>query len=152
MSTKLQMIYLGADHRGLVLKKKVKTWLGRWGYRFQDLGAQKLDPDDDYPDFALPVARAVAKNKDARGILICSGGAGMDIVANKVNGIRSVLAVKPKQVYASRRDDHVNILVFAADYTPQSEARKSVRFFLETEGSNDPRFLRRLAKIKEIEE
>ena len=145
------MIYLGADHRGFALKEKVKTWLDKWNYKYQDLGAFKLDPHDDFPDFAIPVARAVVKGKESRGILICAGGAGMDIVANKIRGIRSVLAVTPKQVYYSRRDDHVNVLTLAADYLPVKEVKKSIRFFLETDESHEPRFLRRLAKISRLE-
>jgi len=145
------MIYLGADHRGFALKEKIKTWLKDWGFKFQDMGAKTYKKKDDFADYALLVAEKVAKRDNSLGILVCSTGVGMDIAANKVNGIRSVLAISPEQVYQSKNDDHVNILSLAADFLSETKVKKIVRFFLETEPSNEPRFLRRIEKIRQIE-
>ena len=83
------MLYIGADHRGYKLKEILRVYLQELGYDFEDLGNKELNPDDDYPDFALGVAKKVAENPDEnRGILICGSGVGVDIVANKIKGIR----------------------------------------------------------------
>ena len=82
-------VYIGADHGGFNLKEKVKHKLVEWGFDVEDMGAKTLDPDDDYPEFAYAVAKKVSENLSAsRGILLCRSGVGMDIVANKVKGIR----------------------------------------------------------------
>ena len=88
------MIYLGADHGGFKLKEKIKQWLSEWKLPYEDLGAHKLDPEDDYPQFAFTVAEKVAQADDmtqawekrAKGILVCRSAAGMVIAANKVKG------------------------------------------------------------------
>jgi len=83
------MIYLGADHRGYKLKEALKIYLQESNYVWEDLGAKELNLDDDYPDYALAVAKKVAENpEENRGILICGSGVGVDIVANKIKGIR----------------------------------------------------------------
>jgi ribose 5-phosphate isomerase B len=145
------MIYLGSDHRGFSLKEKIKIWLEDWGFKFQDMGAETYKKRDDFIDYALLVAEKVAKRDDSLGILVCRTGVGMDIAANKVNGVRSVLAISPEQVYQSKNDDHVNVLSLAVGYLSEPKLKKIVRFFLETEPSNEPRFLRRIEKIRQIE-
>lgn len=146
------MIYLGADHGGFALKEKLKSWLREWGQEFEDLGATQLEPEDDYPDFALAVGRSVAKKPTSFGILICRNGVGMDLAANKVAGVRSVLGFDPIQVRFARHDDHANVLSLPAEYLTEAEAKKITRFFLESEPSQEPRFLRRLEKVVQIEE
>jgi len=145
-------IYLGADHRGFLLKEKIKKWIGLWGYEFKDVGAYKLDPNDDYPLYAKNVGLAVSNEKGSRGILLCGSGVGVDIVANKIDGVRASLGKSPKQVMAGRNDDDMNVLVIAADYTKEREAKEMVKVFLETKFAGKKRFVRRLAQIKRIEE
>lgn len=146
------MIYLGADHRGYKLKEVVKTYLTELGFDFEDIGALELNPDDDYPDFALAVAKKVAENPEInRGILICSSGVGVDIVANKSKGVRSALSFNAKQAQMSRNDDDANILSLPADYIDENLTKDIVKTWLETPFSGLERYVRRIEKVKNIE-
>ncbi len=146
------MIYIGADHRGFALKEKVKIWLGEWNHEFEDLGPSSLNPDDDYTVYGESVAKKVQSNSDYFGILTCGSGVGVDVVANKYDGIRSSIGKNRDQVKAGRKDDNMNILVIAADYTNEEEAKEMVKAFLETSFDNAPRHKKRLDDIKKIEE
>lgn len=148
------MIYIGADHRGYELKEKIATWLFEWKYDFQDFGADYLDENDDYTIYAEQVASMIGRptsHKTSRGILICGSGIGVDVVANKFDGVRASIGKNAKQVEAGRRDDDMNILVIAADYTKEEEARQMVKVFLETKFSGKARYRRRLSEISKIE-
>lgn len=145
------MIYLGADHRGFALKEQVAAWLSAWEKEYEDLGAKSLDPDDDYPVYAEKVAKAVSQHR-AKGVLICGSGVGVDVAANKVDGVRASIGKTADQVKAGRKDDDFNVLVLAADYTSLSEARKMLMAFLETGFSEKPRYKKRLQAIKKLEE
>lgn len=145
-------IFLGADHRGFNLKEKVTKWLFEWKHEFQDLGAQSLEPSDDYTKYAEEVGSLVGKEKDAKGVLICGSGVGVDVVANKFDGVRASIGKNPAQVRAGRNDDDMNILVLAADYTKDDEAREMLKAFLETKFAGKVRFERRIEEIKRIEE
>lgn len=145
------MLYLAADHRGFRLKQVLKSWLDAGNYQFQDLGNQHFDPQDDYPDFARLVAQAVSAKPRAKGVVVCGSGVGVDVVANKFPGVRSGLALSPKQIRMARSDDDINVLALAADFLDEAEALEILRVFLTTEFSNQPRHQRRLDKISEIE-
>ena len=144
-------IYLGADHRGYALKEKIAKWLFDWGYPFTDLGAERVDPEDDYTVYAERVASIVGKEEGSRGILLCGSGVGADIAANKFDGARASLGKNPEQVRAGRNDDDMNILVLAADYTKDEEADKMLKVFLETKFAGVARFKKRLSDIEKIE-
>ncbi len=145
------MIYIGADHRGFNLKAKIKTWLYEWQYQFDDLGAMALDPGDDYTAYAELVAKKIQKERASRGILICGSGVGVDVTANKFDGIRATIGKSAEQIKAGRRDDDMNILAIAADFTKENEAKDMVKVFLETKFDNEKRHERRLTEIKKIE-
>ena len=145
------MIYLGTDHRGFKLKEKVKQWLTEWGYEHQDLGAFEYDQNDDYPVYASKVVESMTEPDD-RGIILCGSGVGVDDVANKFDGIRSGLAINKEQIEAARRDDNINVLAIASDFTSEEDAQEIVRTFLKTEFTDEERFNRRLGEIGEIEE
>lgn len=145
-------IFIGADHRGYELKEKIAKWLFDWGYVFEDLGAEFMDPKDDYTVFAERVASMVAKNREmGRGILLCGSGVGVDIVANKFDGVRASVGKSVEQIKAGRNDDDMNILVIAADYTKQEEVKEMVKVFLETNFSAKERYKKRLEEIKKVE-
>ena len=144
-------VYLGTDHRGFALKEKITQWLFDWGYTFEDLGAESLEPKDDYTVYAERVASLVAKEEGSKGILLCGSGVGVDATANKFDGVRASLGKSPEQVRAGRNDDNMNILVLAADYTKDEEAKKMVQAFLETKFAGKERFIRRLEDIAKIE-
>lgn len=146
-------VFLGADHRGFELKEKLKEWLKEHGYSVEDMGAHGLNPDDDYPDFAFAVAEKVAEDPVAhRGILLCGSGAGMDIAANKVRGIRATVSWSAESAVHARSHDNVTIISLAADWTPPDKAADIIRTFLETQFSSEECYTRRLKKIEEIEE
>lgn len=144
-------IYLGADHGGFKLKEEIKKWLTEWHYDFEDLGAKELNPTDDYPDFAWPVAEKVGSEPEAFGILVCRSGQGVCIVANKAKGVRAVVAWNEQSAYSARNDDDANILCLASDYTDVQNVKKIVETFLTTRFSGEERFTRRINKIKDID-
>ncbi len=144
-------IYIGADHRGYELKEKIASWLFDLKYEFTDLGASSLDPNDDYTKYAEEVALMVRDNENSKGILLCGSGVGVDVVANKFDGIRSSIGKSVLQVKAGRNDDDMNILVIAADFTTEKEAKGMLIAFLETKFSGKARYERRIEEIQKIE-
>jgi len=145
-------IYIGSDHRGYRLKEKIAKWLFDHKYGFEDVGAQSLNPKDNYTLYASEVALLVSKNEDAFGILLCGSGVGVDVVANKFDGIRASIGKSKAQVIAGRNDDDMNVLVIAADYTKEGEAIDMVKAFLETKFSGKERYKKRLEEIARIEQ
>jgi ribose 5-phosphate isomerase B len=146
------MIYLGADHRGFQLKERLKKRLEDEGFEVTDLGNDHLDPQDDYVDFAHKVADAVVEDGQNRGIVLCGSGVGVDIVANKVDGVRSALIEEEKLAASARRDDDANVLAMPADILDEEQAYGIAKIFLTTEFSGEERHERRLEKLAEVEE
>jgi ribose 5-phosphate isomerase B len=147
------LVYIGADHRGFRLKEFLKKYLQEGGYEVKDVGNHRLDPEDDYPDYAMKVAKEVSLNPEqVRGIIICGSGVGVDVVANKYPNVRSALASTPDQAVSSRRDDDTNVLSLAADFLTEREAEKITSTWLQTDFSEEERHRRRLEKIEKIEE
>lgn len=144
-------IYIGADHRGFHLKKKIYNWLKDNEYKVLDMGAYELDLTDDYTLYAEKVAIVVADNRNDRGILICGSGVGVDVTANKFDGVRASIGINPDQVKAGRSDDDMNILVLAADFISFKDAKEMIKAFLETKFSGEERHIRRLEDIQKIE-
>lgn len=144
-------IFVGADHRGFKMKEMAKSWVSQMGYEVEDLGAATLDPKDDYTTFAESVALSVARNPESMGILMCGSGVGVDVMANKFDGVRSSIGKEPDQVVAGRHDDNMNVLVIAADFTDEGEARAMIKSFLGTKFEGAPRHKRRLAAIERVE-
>lgn len=157
------MIYLGSDHGGFDLKEKIKKWLKVWGYEYEDLGNKVYDKSDDYPDFALMVAKKVSeaqmndhkfslpwKNR-TKGILFCRSAAGMVIAANKVMSIRAVTVFDEKSAKHSRAHNDTNVLALSGNWLEDYQAKKIVKIWLETEFSAEERHIRRLRKIEEFE-
>jgi ribose 5-phosphate isomerase B len=144
-------IYIGADHRGFQLKEKVAKWLFEWGYEYLDIGASSLDPNDDYTKYASEVASLVSNNKNSKGVLLCGSGVGVEVAANKFDGVRASVGKSPEQVKAGRNDDDMNVLVLAAEFTKENEAKEMVKVFLETKFAGTSRFKKRLRDIEKIE-
>lgn len=145
------MIYLGSDHRGFRLKNIIKRFLEELGHDVQDLGPFEYDKDDDYPDYAKLVADKVVGNPDSRGVLFCGSGIGIAIAANKIKGIRAGTAADPAQTKAAVNDEDLNILALAADYIDESQAKEIVEAFVDAKFSGEERHIRRVNKIKELE-
>lgn len=146
------MIYLGGDHRGFELKERLKKHLLDEGFEVTDLGADHLDPQDDYVDFAHKVAEATIGDPKNRGIILCGSGAGVDMVANKIEGIRSALAFDVPRAIQARQHENANIISLSADTLDEEQAFEIVKAFLTTEFSGEERHLRRLRKMEEVEE
>ncbi|PJE51479.1 MAG: ribose-5-phosphate isomerase [Candidatus Yanofskybacteria bacterium CG10_big_fil_rev_8_21_14_0_10_36_16] len=145
------MIYIGSDHRGYELKGKIKNWLSEQGFECEDLGPAEFNKDDDYPDFAKAVAEKVASSEGSRGILICGSGVGVAIAANKIKGIRAGTILSPEQVKASVNDEDLNVLALSADYVDEEINQEIIKAYLDSNFSGEERHVRRLNKIKEME-
>lgn len=142
------MLYLGSDHRGLELKEYIKEYLQKKKIKFVDLGNKIYEPEDDYPDFAKKVSKEVQKNPQKnRGILICGSGIGMSISANRFKKIRAGLALSYWMAEDGRREDDINILVLAANYTDPGTAIRILESFLKTGLEKSEKRIRRIKKI-----
>jgi ribose 5-phosphate isomerase B len=146
------MIYLGADHRGFELKERLKKRLVDEGLEVTDLGDDRLNPGDDYVIYAHKVADAVLNSPENKGILLCGSGAGVDMVANKVEGIRSALVFDEQRAIQARQHEDANVISLPADTLDDEETYRIVKAFLETEFSGEERHKRRLEEMKEVEE
>mgnify|MGYP001561690948 CR=1 FL=1 len=145
-------IFLGTDHAGFEMKELLKKFLISLGHEVEDCGAFSYDPQDDYPDFIHCVAKKVAKSKASKGIVLGGSGQGECMVANKVKRIRAAIAYDEYGVRMSREHNDANILCLAARVLTIEQAKKFVQVWLEREFTSDERHLRRLRKIKDIEE
>ena len=144
-------VYIASDHRGFNLKTLLVEFMKTQSYEVEDLGNDRYDHEDDYPDFAAKVAEKVSAEPGSRGIVICGSGAGVDIVANKFDGVRSVLAISPEQAKMTKTDDDTNVLAIAADFMSAETAREVAEKWLNAEYSGEPRHQRRLDKVIKIE-
>ena len=142
-------IYIGSDHGGFKLKKELISYLQK-KFTIIDVGPHTLNPQDDYPDYVIPLAEKVSKSRNL-GIVICRNGQGVCIAANKVKGIRAVTGFSQKEAKKTRLDDNANVLALPADYLTQKEAKKIVMVWLKTSFSNATRHKRRLKKISKYE-
>lgn len=148
-------IYLGADHGGFAHKEFIKKKLLELSYTVEDLGAFSEVEDDDYPEYALAVAKKVADSHQegnaATGILLCRSGAGMTIAANKVAGIRAVNVSTVDLAKHARVHNDANVLALSADELKDEQMWKVLLAFLETPFSQEERHIRRIALISEFE-
>ena len=141
-------IYIGADHAGFEMKEMLKKYLAEFGHQVEDKGAFKYEPEDDYPDFVFPVARAIAADPESRGIVIGGSGQGEAMAANRVRGVRSAVFYGGnfEIIGLSRKHNDTNILSLGARFIDDEIAKKAVKLWLET-GFDGGRHERRIAKI-----
>ena len=139
------------DHGGYALKKIIHEFLNKTGYEVVDFGAFKQDDDDDYPDFVIPLARAIAAKDVHRGIAICGSGVGASIAANKVAGVRAALIQDHFSAHQGVEDDDMNLLCLGGRVTGFASAQELILAFLKAKFSGAERHLRRLQKIKQLE-
>lgn len=144
-------IYLAGDHAGFELKEKIKSFLLDKGFDVEDCGAFEFDKNDDYPDFILKAAVRTSENPSSFGIVFGKSGAGECIAANKVKGIRAVLGISPENVELSRLHNDANVLSLGSMLITEELAKELIKIFLDTTFSNEKRHIRRINKIKEIE-
>ena len=144
-------VALGADHGGFSLKNELVTRLHET-CEVLDMGARTFDGDDDYPDFALAVAQAVASGQAQRGILVCGSGVGACIAANKVPGARACLCHDTYSAHQGVEHDDMNILCLGARVVGPELAGELVDAFLKVNFSGETRHRRRLEKVLAIEQ
>jgi ribose 5-phosphate isomerase B len=143
---------IAADHGGFDLKNRVAASLKASGHEVVDFGANELAAGDDYPDFVLPMARAVAQGEVERGLAICGSGVGACIAANKVPRVRAALVTDIFSAHQGVEDDDMNVMCLGGRVTGYELAMDLIHAFLEARFKDDERFLRRLRKIAELED
>src|ERR1700742_2631485 len=139
------------DHGGFALKEEIVKRLEGTSHEVVDLGAHTLNQGDDYPDFVVPLARAVAEGKVDRGIAIFGSGGGASVCANKIAGVRAGLVHDHFSARQGVEDDHMNVICMGGRTIGASAAWDILEAFLAAEFSQAPRHLRRLAKVAAIE-
>ena len=142
-------IYIGTDHRGVELEKKLVEYLVDKDYEVIQTKLEHSDTDD-YVDFAKEVAENVVKDEGSRGILICRTGIGMSIAANKIKGIRAARCVSDEDAYLTRFDNNSNVLCIGYD-TEFKKLVDIINVFMNTKESSDERHVRRVNKIIKLE-
>ena len=144
-------VYLATDHAGFALKEKIKDFLTK-DYTVVDCGAYSLDPNDDYPNFIAKVGEAIEKDPESFGIIFGKSGTGEEIVANKFKNVRAVLGFSKDNVKLSREHNNANVLSLGFQFEDFEKAKELVEIFLKTPFSSDPRHIRRINEIKDIED
>ncbi len=140
-------IGIAADHGGFALKEEVRTALESSGYTVEDFGAYAMHTDDDYPDFVIPLAKAVAAGQVQRGLAICGSGVGAAIAANKIPGVRAALIHETFSAHQGVEDDNMNMICLGGRVIAYEMAMELIRTFLGAQFSGAERHKRRLAKV-----
>jgi ribose 5-phosphate isomerase B len=145
-------LVIASDHAGFELKEQVRAYLTKAGHEVLDLGAYKVEPQDDYPDFAQRVGEAILAGEAPRGILICGSGVGVSIAANKIPGIRASMCHDTYSAHQGVENDDMNVLVIGARIVASALAYELVDSFLRAKFiSDEERFTRRFKKVLAIE-
>jgi len=147
----MMRIGIAADHGGFVLKGEIAEALRGLGYEIVDFGAHQLNPEDDYPDFIIPLARAVAAGQVERGVALCGSGVGASVAANKVPAVRAGLI---HDVFSARQgveDDDMNVFCLGGKVIGAALALELIETFLTARFSGASRHRRRLAKVQALE-
>ncbi len=149
---KLLRLGIAADHGGFDLKVRLEARLREAGHEIIDFGAHALTPDDDYPDFVIPLSIALAAGKVDRGVAVCGSGVGASVCANKIKGVRACLIEDHFSARQAVEDDNLNVICLGGRIEGPEAAWDLVQTFLTAEFSQEPRHLRRLHKIAMLEE
>jgi ribose 5-phosphate isomerase B len=142
---------IAADHGGHELKQYLAEKLRESGHTVIDFGDQPPLPDDDYPDFVIPLARAVARGEVNRGVAVCGSGVGASVAANKVAGVRACLIHETFSAHQGVEDDNLNVICLGGLVVGHALAWELVKTFLAARFSGAKRHRRRLAKVAELE-
>lgn len=145
------LIGFATDHGGFVLKQPILKVLYDSAHEVRDFGAYQLNPEDDYPDFVIPLARAVAVGEVERGIAICGSGVGASFAANKISGVRAALIHESFSAHQGVEDDDLNLLCLSGRVVGFALAWDIIQIYLAAQPVRAERFERRLAKVAAIE-
>ena len=143
---------IAADHGGYLLKNEIKAWLTSLGHSVIDFGANELNSTDDYPDFVVPLAKAVAGGEVERGIAICGSGVGASIAANKVKGIRAALIHDNFSSHQGVEDDDMNMICLGGRVVGTKAAEELINAFINASYIGGGRYQRRLDKVIKLEQ
>ena len=144
-------IGIAADHGGFKLKAQLGDSLKTAGFEVTDFGAHELIIGDDYPDFVVPLAKAVANGAIDRGLAICGSGVGACVAANKVPGVRAALITDSFSAHQGVEDDDMNVMCLGGQVTGCAQSWDLVQIFVNAHFKRDERFIRRLAKVAIVE-
>ncbi len=142
---------IATDHGGFGLKEELAAYLREAGHEVLDVGAHTPDPGDDYPDFVIPLAQAVASGKVQRGVAVCGSGVGASVCANKIPGIRAGLVQDHYSAHQGVEHDDMNILCMGGRVVGPAVAKDLVDAFLAAEFTQEERHVRRLRKVASLE-
>jgi ribose 5-phosphate isomerase B len=143
----MRRVGIAADHGGLELKQQLVELLRGSGFEVVDFGARQLDPADDYPDFVIPLARAVAASEVERGVAICGSGVGASIAANKIPGVRAGLIHDVFSAHQGVEDDDMNVFCLGGKVIGSALAWELLETFLAAKFTGAERHRRRIAKV-----
>jgi ribose 5-phosphate isomerase B len=143
---------IATDHGGFELKQKLAERLRAAGHEVTDFGAHQLMQDDDYPDFIIPLGRALAGGQVERAIAVCGSGVGACVCANKVKGVRACLIEDHFSARQGVEDDNLNMICVGGRITGPELAWDLIKAFLEAEFTRAPRHLRRTEKVRQVED
>lgn len=144
-------VHIGTDHAAFELKEFLVAKLREAGHEVVDHGASSYDAEDDYPDFIIPCAEAVAAEPGSFGVVLGGSGNGEQIAANKVAGIRAVLANNIEFALLGRQHNNANVVGIGGRFVEPEDALEIVSAFLMTEFTGEPRHARRIAKLEAYE-
>ena len=150
-------VYLGADHQGFFLKNKVRDYLTKAGYQITDYSNEELDPDDDFPKYAKLAAKRVVDEKDDTdvAILVCGGGQGMCMAANRIKGVRAIVASSVEDATYGRNDNDANVLCLPARVLDREYNiplwRDIVDAFMNTPFAGAERYIRRNREFDQLD-
>ena len=147
----MMRVGIAADHGGVALKEQLAESLRGSGNEVVDFGAHQLNPGDDYPDFVIPLAKAVAAGKVDRGVAICGSGVGASVAANKVAGVRAGLIHDVFSVHQGFQDDDMNVFCLGETVIGPALAWELIKTFLSAHFSGAPGHECRLAKVQALE-
>jgi len=142
---------IAADHGGFSLKEEMKLWLVSQGHEVKDFGATQLVSTDDFPDFVIPLSRAVASKELERGIAICGSGVGASIAANKIHGVRAALIHDSFSAHQGVEDDDMNLMCLGGRVIGNKMAEELILAFLNARFIGGERHKRRLSKVEQLE-
>ncbi|MGO4883877.1 MAG: RpiB/LacA/LacB family sugar-phosphate isomerase [Bryobacteraceae bacterium] len=151
LSSTPKRIGVAADHGGFESKEYLAGMLREAHYEVVDFGDSQSKPDDDYPDFVVPLARAVARGEVDRGVAICGSGVGACIAANKVADVRACLIHESFSAHQGVEDDNMNVICLGGRVVANTFAWELVRAFLQARFSGADRHRRRVAKVAKLE-
>jgi ribose 5-phosphate isomerase B len=151
MGGEVMRVGIAADHAGFALKEQLAKALRESGHEVLDFGSSSLTPEDDYPDYVVPLARSVTNGEVERGVAICGSGVGACVAANKVKGVRAALVHDIFSAHQGVEDDDMNVICFGARVLGCALVWDLTEAFLAARFSNAERHQRRLEKVAALE-